>query len=47
MVSNFIDEKTTFICLTQEEYDQAKQSNPNICIEARAFLDYGENKEGY
>ena len=34
MVSDFIDEKNGFLRLTQEEYDQAKQSNPNIWIEA-------------
>ena len=33
--------------MRQEEYDQAKQSNPNIWIEARAYLEYGENREGY
>ena len=47
MVSDFIDEKNGFLRLTQEEYDQAKQSNPNIWIEARAYLEYGENREGY
>ena len=39
--------KMAFLCLTQEEYDQAKQSNPNIWIQAQAFLEYGENREDY
>ena len=47
MVSDFIDEKNGYLGLTQEEYDQAKESDPNIWIEARAFLEYGENREGY
>ena len=47
MVSDFIDEKNGFLRLTQEEYDQAKQSNPNIWMEARTLLEYGENREGY
>ena len=42
MVSDFIDEKNGFLRLTQEEYDQAKQSNPNIWMEARTLLEYGE-----
>ena len=47
MVSDFIDEKNGILRLTQEEYDQAKQSNPNIWIEARTYLEYGGNREGY
>ena len=47
MVSNFVDEKNGFLHLTQEEYDQAKQSDSNIWIEARTFLEYGDNQEGY
>ncbi len=47
MVSDFIDEKNGYLRFTQEEYDLAKQSDPNIWMEARAFLEYGENREGY
>ena len=47
MVSGFINEKNGFLHLTQEECDQAKQSNPNIWVEAQAYLEYGENREGY
>ena len=46
MVSGFINEKNGFLHLTQEECDQAKQSNPNIWVEAQAYLEYGENREG-
>ena len=47
MVSDFIDEKNGYLRLTQEEYDQAKQTDPDIWIDARTFLEYGENREGY
>lgn len=47
MVSDFIDEKNGYLALTQEEYDVAKQTDPNIWMQARAFLEYGESKEGY
>jgi len=47
MISDFIDEKNGFLRLTQEEYDRAKQTDPNIWMEARASLEYGENREGY
>ena len=47
MVSVFIDEKNGYLCFTQEEYDQVKQSDPTIWMDARAFLEYGENREGY
>lgn len=48
MVSDFIDEiKNGFLALTQEEYDRAKQTNPDIWMHARVLLEYGEAKEGY
>ena len=34
MVSDFIDEHNGYLHLTQEEYDQAKQSDSNLWIEA-------------
>ena len=39
MVSDFIDEKNGYLHFTQEEYDQVKQSDPTIWMEARAFLE--------
>ena len=47
MLSDFIDNHNGFLALTDEEYDQAKQSNPDVKKYARDFLEYGENKEGY
>lgn len=43
MVSDFIDKKNGYLHFTQEEYDQTKQTNLNIWIEAlpRALLEYG------
>jgi len=40
MISDFIDEKNGFLRLTQEEYDCAKQVDP----EAMVSLEYGENR---
>ena len=37
----------TYLQLTQEEYDEAKQSNPTIHKHARETLEYGEGEEGY
>ena len=47
MVSDFIDEKNGYLCLTQEEYVRARQSDPSIQMEARSLFEYGEAKEGY
>ena len=47
IVSDFIDEKSGYLSLTQEEYDRAKQIDPNIWIQVRCYLEYGESREGY
>ena len=47
MVSDFIDEHNGYLALTREEYDRAKVNDPNIHLQAREFLEYGESKEGY
>ena len=47
MVSDFIDEKNGYLALTQEEYDRAKVSAPNVRMYARELFEYGEAKEGY
>ena len=47
MVSDFIDEHNGFLALTDEEYQAAKVTNPNIRPYARECLEYGESKEGY
>ena len=47
MVSDFISENLGYLQLTQEEYDEAKQSNPTIRKHACETLECGEGKEGY
>ena len=47
IVSDFISENHGYLQLTQEEYDEAKQSNPTIRKHAREIREYGEGKEGY
>ena len=47
MVSDFIDEHNGFLALSDEEYQAAKATNPNIRPYAREFLEYGESREGY
>ena len=47
MISDFIDEHSGFLSLTDEEYERAKQVNLSAKKYARRFLEYGENKEGY
>jgi len=47
MVSDFVDEHNGFLALTDEEYEQAKQTNPSVKKYARPFLEYGESREGY
>ena len=47
MISDFISENHGYLQLTQEEYDEVKQSNPTIRKYARETLEYGEGKEGY
>ena len=44
MLSDFIDERNGYLCLTQEEYDRAKLQDKSIKMYARKFL---ESKEGY
>ena len=47
MVSDFIDEKNGFLCLSESQWETAKVTNPNIKRYAREYLEYGENKEEY
>ena len=47
MVSDFIDEKNRYLCLTQDEYRRARQQDPAIQMEARTLFQYGDAKEGY
>jgi len=47
MVSDFIDEKNGYLCLTQEEYARAHRIDQSIQMEARCLFEYGEAREGY
>ena len=47
MVSDFICEQSGYLCLTDDEYERAKVSDPTIKKHARQWLEYGEAKEGY
>ena len=47
MVSDFIEEHGGYLQLTENEYQEAVKSKPSIKQQARAFLEYGTNKEGY
>ncbi len=47
MVSDFVGERNGYLRLTAEEHKEALKKIPSLKRQARAFLDYGENKEGY
>ena len=47
MVSDFIDEHNGYLRLTDEEYIQAVDKVDGLQKEARAFLEYGKEHEGY
>ncbi len=47
MVSDFVDNKNGMLALSSDEYERAKQANPNVTTYAREYLEYGENREGY
>jgi transposase len=47
MVSDFIDENNGYLKLTNDEYQRAKQQHPNLRQQAREFLEYGKEHDGY
>ncbi len=47
MVSDFIDEHNGYLKLTDNEYARGRTIYPQLKWQAREFLEYGENKEGY
>jgi len=47
MVSDFIDEHFGFLALTDDEFVRAKVCFPDIQQQARTFLKYGAENEGY
>ena len=47
MISDFVDEYNGYLRLTAEEHEEALKKIPSIKCQARVFLEYGENKQGY
>ena len=48
MVSDFVEEHNGYFRLTAEEFEAAKGNYPSLTRhQARAYLEYGENNEGY
>jgi len=47
MISNFIEEKNGYLCLTQDEYSRAREQDHTMQMEAWTLFEYGESKEGY
>ena len=47
MVSDFIDEHNGYLALSDAEYDQGKQTYPDLQQQARKLLKYGAEFEGY
>ena len=47
MVSDFIDEHSGYLRLSDEEHSLAKAGNPDFPKEARVLLEYGADREGY
>ena len=45
MVSDFVDEFNGFLALSNEEYQAAKATKPNILPYAQEFLEYSESRE--
>ena len=47
MVSDFIDERNGYLRLTDDEFEIAKATHPSLRRQAREFLEYGKEHEGY
>ena len=47
MVSDFVDEKSGYLVLTDDEFQKASAENKALWKEARCLLEYGESREGY
>ena len=47
MVSDFIDQYSGFLWLTEEEQALSRASDPHFPAEARALLEYGAEREVY
>lgn len=47
MVSDFITENDGYLCLSKNEHEIAKLTDPNIGMAARTLIEYGEARDGY
>ena len=47
MVSDYIDQHSGFLRLTDQEYAIATATDPEFPKAARALMEYGADKEGY
>ena len=47
MVSDFIDEYSGYLALTDQKYDEAHANHPGLWKTARYLLKYGSSSEGY
>lgn len=47
MISDFIDEHNGFLALSNAEFEEGKQTYPNLKQEARVKLKIGAEFEGY
>ncbi len=47
MVSDFIDEHNGCLALTEDEHAKGLRTYPHLKRQARAYLEYGVNQEGY
>ncbi len=47
MISDFVDQHSGFLRLTNEEHALATAANPDFPKTARTLLEYGADKEGY
>ena len=47
MVSDFVDEHDGFLCLSHQQHQQAKATNPSIQQHTRVVFEYGSERGGY
>lgn len=47
MVSDFIEEHSGYLCLTEDEIKVARRNDPNFPRQAREIFEYGAAREGY
>ena len=47
MVSDFVDQHHGFLAFSSDQYERVKETDPDLPMYAREFLEYGEAREGY